>query len=90
MDHSGTTPIDPAVLEAMMPYLTKSYANPSSLYTEAREVRIAIDEARQQVADAVALFGKLLFGCFHLLLAESVDLQTLNDLPVSVFAAAGE
>ena len=53
MDHSGTTPIDPAVLEAMMPYLTKNYANPSSIYTEGREVRAAIDRARQQVASAL-------------------------------------
>ncbi len=62
MDHSGTTPIDPAVLEAMMPYLTKNYANPSSLYTEAREVRTAIDGARQQVADAInAQPGNIIF-----------------------------
>lgn len=53
MDHSGTTPIDPAVLEAMMPFLTKNYANPSSIYTEGREVRAAIDVARQQVASAL-------------------------------------
>ncbi len=62
MDHSGTTPIDPAVLEAMMPYLTKNYANPSSLYTEAREVRTAMDGARQQVADALnAQPGNIIF-----------------------------
>jgi len=62
IDHSGTTPIDPAVLEAMMPYLTKNYANPSSIYTEGREVRISIDEARQQVADALnAQPGNIIF-----------------------------
>ncbi|MCK5024390.1 MAG: IscS subfamily cysteine desulfurase [Thermoplasmata archaeon] len=53
MDHSGTTPIDPLVLEAMMPFLTKNYANPSSIYAEGREVRTAIDGARQQVASAL-------------------------------------
>ena len=53
MDHSGTTPLDPKVLEAMMPFLTKNFANPSSIYAEGREVRTAIDEARQQVASAL-------------------------------------
>lgn len=53
MDHSGTTPIDPKVLEAMMPFLTEKFANPSSIYTEGREVRAAIDEARAQVAIAL-------------------------------------
>ena len=53
MDHSGTTPLDPEVLEAMMPFLTKNFANPSSIYTEGREVRTAIDQARQQVASAL-------------------------------------
>ncbi|MFO7619395.1 MAG: IscS subfamily cysteine desulfurase [Thermoplasmata archaeon] len=53
MDHSGTTPLDPQVLEAMMPFLTKNFANPSSIYTEAREVRAALDGAREQVARAI-------------------------------------
>ncbi len=53
MDHSGTTPIDPQVLEAMMPFLTTNYANPSSLYTEAREVRAAVEGAREKVAAAI-------------------------------------
>jgi cysteine desulfurase len=53
MDHSGTTPIDPKVLEAMMPFLTTQFANPSSLYAEAREARAAVDGARAQVAAAI-------------------------------------
>ena len=62
MDHSGTTPIDPKVLEAMMPFLTKNYANPSSIYAEGREVRIAIDGAREQVAKALnAEPGNIIF-----------------------------
>jgi cysteine desulfurase len=54
MDHSGTTPIDPKVLEAMMPFLTEKFANPSSIYTEGREVRAAVETARSQVAAAIA------------------------------------
>jgi cysteine desulfurase len=53
MDHSGTTPIDPQVLETMMPYLTEKFANPSSLSTEAREVRAAVENARAQVGNAI-------------------------------------
>jgi len=53
MDHSGTTPLDPQVLEAMMPYITEKFANPSSLSTEAREVRAAVENARIQVAVAI-------------------------------------
>ncbi|MCK5309347.1 MAG: cysteine desulfurase [Thermoplasmata archaeon] len=62
MDHSGTTPLDPKVLEAMMPFLTKNFANPSSIYSEGREVRTAIDGARQQVASALnAEPGNIIF-----------------------------
>jgi len=62
MDHSGTTPLDPAVLEAMMPFLTKNYANPSSIYAEGREVRAAVDAARLQVAKALnAEPGNIIF-----------------------------
>jgi cysteine desulfurase len=53
MDHSGTTPLDPQVLEAMMPYLTEKFANPSAIYTEGREARAAVDIARTQVANAI-------------------------------------
>ncbi len=51
MDHSATTAVDPAVREAMLPYLTEKYGNPSSLYSLGREARRAIEEARQKVAD---------------------------------------
>lgn len=54
MDHAATTPLDPAVLEAMLPYLQSSYGNPSALYEEGRKARRAIDNARDTVA---ALIG---------------------------------
>ncbi|HEX3082722.1 MAG TPA: cysteine desulfurase family protein [Candidatus Saccharimonadia bacterium] len=50
LDHAATTPLDPAVLEAMLPYLKNQYANPSSLYTAARETRRAVETARAQIA----------------------------------------
>lgn len=53
LDHNATTPIDPAVLDAMLPWLTKQYGNASSRHEYGRAARRAIDDARQQVAAAV-------------------------------------
>ncbi|MCZ7355311.1 MAG: cysteine desulfurase NifS [Candidatus Methanoperedens sp.] len=53
MDHSATTAADPAVTEAMFPYFSEKFGNPSSLYTVGRQARKAIEEARQKVADLV-------------------------------------
>ena len=53
MDHSATTATDPAVTEAMLPYFSEKYGNPSSLYTIGRQARRAIEEARQLVADLI-------------------------------------
>ena len=52
-DYAATTPLHPKALEAMMPFLTGNFANPSSAYTPAREARKAIDKARQIVAEAI-------------------------------------
>jgi len=50
MDHAATTPLRPEVLEAMKPYLTEAFGNPSSLHAHGREARIALDTARQSIA----------------------------------------
>lgn len=50
LDHAATTPVHPAVLEAMIPYFTEKYGNPSSIYSIARETRKALDWARDTVA----------------------------------------
>jgi cysteine desulfurase len=52
-DHNATTPVEPRVLEAMMPYFSQHFGNASSRHEYGREARRAIDEARQQVALAV-------------------------------------
>jgi len=49
-DNAATTPIDPQVLEAMMPYLTEKFGNPSSIYSYGRESRLAMENARKSVA----------------------------------------
>jgi cysteine desulfurase len=53
MDHSATTAVDPAVTEAMLPYFSEKYGNPSSLYSIGRQSRKAVEEARQKVADLI-------------------------------------
>jgi len=52
-DHNATTPLDPAVLEAMLPYLSGQFGNASSRHEYGRAARRAIDEARSKVAAAV-------------------------------------
>ena len=53
VDNAATTRINPAVLEAMMPYMTEKYGNPSSMYTMGFEARAAIEGARAKVAAAI-------------------------------------
>lgn len=50
MDHAATTPVDPRVVDAMEPYFSEKYGNPSSLYTVGQEAREAVEEAREKVA----------------------------------------
>jgi cysteine desulfurase len=50
MDHAATTPLAPEVLEAMIPYFSQRYGNPSSLHSFGREAREAVEEARAEVA----------------------------------------
>ena len=50
LDNAATTPLDQEVLDAMMPYLTEKFGNPSSIYSYGRESRLAIENARKSVA----------------------------------------
>lgn len=50
MDHAGTTSLAPEVLQAMTPYFTQHFGNPSSIHTIGQEARYALDEARERVA----------------------------------------
>ncbi|NPV93343.1 MAG: cysteine desulfurase NifS [Firmicutes bacterium] len=53
MDHSATTPVDPAVLEAMIPYFTDLYGNPSSLYSKGQAAKRAVEASRRKVASLI-------------------------------------
>ena len=53
LDHAATTPLAPAVLEEMRPFLTEHYGNASSVHQMGRRARVALDEARTRVADAL-------------------------------------
>jgi len=50
LDNAATTALDPLVLDAMMPYLTTRFGNPSSIYSYGRESRMGIENARKTVA----------------------------------------
>lgn len=53
LDHNATTPLDPRVLEAMLPWLREGWGNPSSPYRFGNQARAAVERARSRVADAL-------------------------------------
>jgi cysteine desulfurase len=50
LDHAATTPVDPGVVERMLPFFTEQFGNPSSIYQLGQEGRAAVDGARRQCA----------------------------------------
>lgn len=50
LDHAATTPVDPRVVDAMLPYFTEAFGNPGGVYTLGRRSAAAIDDARETVA----------------------------------------
>lgn len=50
LDYNATTPIDPAVAQAMLPYITEHFGNPSSGHIYGQRTKAAVDEARRQIA----------------------------------------
>lgn len=57
LDNAATTPVAPEVVEAMLPYYTTHYANPSSTHSFGREVRAAIEKARKNIAAYIGAKG---------------------------------
>jgi cysteine desulfurase len=62
LDHNATTPLDPRVRDAMLPYLAGPAGNPSSIHAAGREARKAVERARAQVAALIgARAGEIVF-----------------------------
>ena len=62
LDHAATTPMRPEAVEAMLPFLSERFANPSGSHRFAREARRSVDEARDVVAAAIGcLPGEVVF-----------------------------
>jgi cysteine desulfurase len=53
LDHAATTPVDPRVVEAMLPYLTEKFGNASSLHQYGREAGEALEDARETIAGKI-------------------------------------
>lgn len=62
MDYAATTPVDPRVLKAMMPYFSKKFGNTMSLHSFGQEAKKALEESRKKIADLMnARSGKVIF-----------------------------
>jgi cysteine desulfurase len=62
LDHAATTPMRQAAIDAMVPFLAGTYANPSGAHRFARQARRAVDDARDQIAAAIGcLPGEIVF-----------------------------
>lgn len=62
LDYNATTPLDPRVLEEMIPYLAQNYGNPSSIHSSGSIARAAVDCARERVSDYLgARPGEIVF-----------------------------
>ncbi|MDR0856568.1 MAG: cysteine desulfurase NifS [Clostridiales bacterium] len=61
VDHSATTPVDPDVLAAMLPYFTEVFGNANSLHTHGRAAAKAVDDARARVAAAIGAKPKEIY-----------------------------
>jgi len=58
LDNAATTAVDPRVLEAMLPFLSHGYGNPSSVHRTVLAARAALDKARMEVAEGVGASGE--------------------------------
>ena len=58
LDHAATTPLRREALDAMLPYLTEGFGNPSSAHSYGRTARAALDEAHERVALCLSAEGR--------------------------------
>lgn len=86
LDHNATTPLDPEVLDAMLPYLQTLYGNPSSLYRLGRISRSAIDTAREQIANLVDARADQIIFTSGGTEANALAMNSFADLPLYISA----
>ena len=53
LDYAATTPVDPRVLDAMLPYFSQVFGNPSSIHTFGQQAEAALEQARETTAQAL-------------------------------------
>jgi len=53
LDHNATTPVEPEVVEAMVPYLNQGYGNASSVHSFGRDAKVALEQARETIASVI-------------------------------------
>jgi cysteine desulfurase len=81
LDNAATTALDPRVLEAMMPYMTEKFGNPSSIYSYGRESKMAIEGARKSVAKLLnAHPGEIFFTSGGTESSNTAIAAAINDL----------
>ncbi len=62
LDHSSTTPVEPQVVDAMLPYFNLHFGNPSSIHSFGQEAKVALEDARRQIAKLLkAEAGEVVF-----------------------------
>ena len=61
LDYAATTPVDPRVVEAMLPYFTERYGNASSLHSNGRESKLAMDNSRKLIANLMNAVSNEIF-----------------------------
>lgn len=61
LDHAATTPVRKEVLDAMLPYFSEKFGNPSTIYSYGRDTKSAVEEAREKVAKALGAQPKEIF-----------------------------
>ena len=69
LDNAATTPMDPEVVNAMIPVMQNQFGNPSSIHTWGREVKTAIENARKNVAKQLNVAPAEIFIVFSLIIS---------------------
>ncbi len=63
LDYSATTPVKKEVFEAMVPFYTENFGNPSSIYRIAREAKAVVDKSRETIAETISASSKEIYFC---------------------------